>query len=187
MRWEDLFDDLEGQAEFMERAERDAEVADRTRSEVGQITLLSRLRSNEGRDVSIRLTGGAAMSGNLVRLGADWMLLTCPREVVVPLHAVAAVVDLPWDSVSPHGVEPIASRLTMSTVFRAMAADRARITVMLADQSTVSGTPDRVGRDFVDLAIHHGDEAPRVAAVSMRTTVAYLAISAVTRDQPSWA
>jgi hypothetical protein len=187
MRWEDLFDDLEGQAEFMERAERDAEVADRTRSEVGQVTLISRLRSNEGREVSLRLMGGPAISGTLLRLGVDWMLLTCPREVVVPLAGIATVANLPWDSVSPHGVGAVASRLTLSTVLRAMAVQRARITVMLSDQSTVSGTPDRVGRDFLDLAVHHGDEAPRAAAVSMRVTVPYGAISAVMRDQGSWA
>ncbi len=93
MRWEDLFDDLEGQAESLERAEREAEVADRTRSEVGQLTLMGRLRSNEGREISLRLTGGASLSGTLVRLGADWMLLTCPREVVVPLAAVATVAS----------------------------------------------------------------------------------------------
>jgi hypothetical protein len=187
MRWEDLFDDLEGQAEFLERAERDAEVAERTRSEVGQITLISRLRSNEGREVSLRLIGGLTISGTLVRLGVDWMLLTCPREVVVPVAGVATVANLPWDSVSPHGVEVVSSRLTLSTVFRAMAIERARITVMMSDQSTVSGTPDRVGRDFLDLAIHHGDQAPRAAAVSMRVTVPYGAISAVMRDQGSWA
>lgn len=187
MRWEDLFDDLEGQAESLERAEREAEVADRTRSEVGQITLISRLRSHVGGELSIQLVGGASFSGSLVRLGADWMLLACPREVVVPLAGVATVANLPWESVSPHGVEMVASRLTLSTVFRAMAVDRARITLRLTDQTTVSGTPDRVGRDCVDLAVHHGDEAPRAAAISMRTTVPYSAIIAVMRDPGTWA
>jgi hypothetical protein len=187
MRWEELFDDLEGQAESLERVEREAEVADRTRSELGQITLISRLRSNEGRGVSLRLTGGASFSGTIVRLGADWMLLSCPGEVVVPLTGVATVANLPWSSMSPYGVEAVTSRLTLSSVFRAMAVDRARITIALCDQSTVSGTPDRVGRDFVDVAVHHGDEAPRTSAISMRTTVAYSAISAVLRDPGTWA
>ena len=61
MRWEDLFDDLEGQAESLQRVERDAEVADRTRAEVGQLTLMSRLRSNEGREIALRLTSGASI------------------------------------------------------------------------------------------------------------------------------
>jgi hypothetical protein len=187
MRWDDLFDDLEAQADFLVRSERDAEVADRTRAEIGQTTLVSRLRSSAGRRLSLRLTGGAAVSGVVVRLGVDWLLLSCPREVVVPVAGVATVTDLPWDSMSPHGVEPVASRLTLSSVLRAIAVDRAHITVLLSDQSTVSGTPDRVGRDFVDLAVHAGDESPRASAVSARETVAYAAISAVMRDQGSWA
>jgi hypothetical protein len=186
VRWEDLFEDLEGQAESWERAEREAEVADRTRSEVGRLTLMSRLRSSEGRDISLRLRGGVTISGRLVRLGVDWMLLSCPHEVVVPLRGIAAVANLPFDAVSPHGLGEVASRLTLSSVFRAMAVDRVRITVLLDDQTSVSGTPDRVGQDFVDLALHHGDEPPRTAAVSMRTTVSYGAVSAVMRDQGSW-
>lgn len=187
MRWQDLFDDLEGQAASWQRAERDAEVADRTRSEVGQLTLLNRLRSNEGRRVSLRLLGGESAAGDVVRLGVDWVLLACPHEVVVPVAAIATAANLPWETVSPEGVGVVASRLTLSSVFRAMAIDRARVTVLLRDLATVSGTPDRVGRDFLDIAVHHEDEAPRATAVSMRTTVAFGAVSAVTRDREAWA
>lgn len=187
MRWQDLFDDLEGQAQSWQRAERDAEVADRTRAEVGQITLLNRLRSNEGRRVSVRLVGGGSASGDVVRVGVDWVLLACPHEVVVPVAAIATAANLPWEAVSPEGVAVVTSRLTLSSAFRAIAVGRARVTVLLRDQSTVSGTPDRVGRDFVDIAVHHEDEAPRTCLVSMRTTIAFGAISAVTRDQGTWA
>lgn len=187
MRWQDLFDDLEGQAESWQRTERDAEVADRTRAEVGQLTLLSRLRSNVGRQVSVRLVGGGSASGKVERLGVDWVLLACPQEVVVPLAAIATAANLPWDAVSPAGIEVVASRLSLSSVFRSMAVDRARVTVLLRDQSSVSGTPDRVGRDFVDIAVHHEDEAPRADRVSMRTTIAFAAVSAVTRGRGTWA
>jgi hypothetical protein len=186
MRWEELFDDLEGQADALQRADRDAEVADRTRAEVGQVTLLSRLRALEGDSVSVRLGNGDALSGTLVRLGVDWMLLACPQEVVVPMTGIATLDDLPWHSVSAAGVGVVASRLTLSSAFRAMAVDRARITIRLHDGTSVSGTPDRVGKDFVDLALHHEDQGPRIRAVSRRTTVAYLAVSAVVRDPSSW-
>jgi len=187
MRWEELFHDLEGQAAALERAERDAEVADRTRAEIGRITLMGRLRSHEGRELTLRLTCGTRISGTVRRLGSDWLLIAGQREVVVPLGAVATVDNLPWDAVSPAGVGAVPGRLTLSSVFRAMAVDRARITLSLRDQTTVSGTPDRVGQDFVDLAIHHGDETPRPGSVSMRTTVAYSAINAVTRWSGTWA
>lgn len=186
MRWEELFDDLEGQAEAWQRAERDAEVADRTRAEVGQVTVMSRLRSHEGGDLSARLSNGTTLAGTLVRLGVDWLLLACPHEVVVPVSGIATVSNLPWEATSPNGVGAVASRLTLSSVFRAMAVDRTRVTVQLNDRTSVSGTPDRVGRDFVDLALHHEDQAPRVAEISRRTTVVYAAISAVVRDPSTW-
>jgi hypothetical protein len=186
VRWEDLFADLEAQAESWERAERDAEVADRTRAEVGQLGLVSRLRANEGRQLSLRLLGGIGVSGVLNRLGVDWLLLADTHELVVPLAAVATVANLPLDTTSPQGAGVVASRLTLSSVLRAIARDRARVTVTLRDQTTVSGTPDRVGRDFVDLAVHHEDTPPRVAEISMRTTIAVAAISVVTRDRGTW-
>lgn len=187
MRWTDLFDDLEGRGDALCRAERDVEVADRTRSEVGQLTLLNRLRASVGRQVSLRLAGAVTVVGTLERVGADWLLLTSPNEVVVPMAAVSSVANLPLDATSPQGVAVVASRLTFASALRAIAVDRARVTVMLADGSTVSGTPDRVGGDFVDIAVHHLDEAPRPAAVTMRTTVAYAAITRVTRESGGWA
>ena len=187
MRWSDLFDDLEGVGDAIGRAERDAEVADRTRAEIGQLTLLNRFHSSVGSQISLRLTGSVAVTGTLERVGADWLLLNTPNEVVVPIAAVSSAANLSVHSVSRQGVSAVASRLTLSSALRAMTTDRARVTVMLTDGSTVSGTPDRVGSDFLDIAVHHLDEAPRAAAVTMRTTVAYAAILRVTRETTGWA
>ncbi|MGI8701840.1 MAG: hypothetical protein ACR2JU_11645 [Nocardioidaceae bacterium] len=187
MRWTDLFADLEAEVGALERSELHAEVADRTRAEVGQVTLLNRLRSDVGSEVSLRLSGAVTVVGTLERVGADWLLVTSPNEVVVPMAAVSSVANLPLDAVSPEGLSPVASRLTFSSALRAIAVDRARVTVMLTDGTTVAGTPDRVGHDFLDIAVHHLDEAPRSSAVTMRTTVAYAAITRVTRESRGWA
>ena len=57
MSWEhDLFallDDLEGQAAAAWEADREAELADRARTEYGTVTLASRLMASRGRDVSL--------------------------------------------------------------------------------------------------------------------------------------
>ena len=45
----DLLDDLEGQAEALYAAERDAELADRSRAEYASVTLESRLMASTGR------------------------------------------------------------------------------------------------------------------------------------------
>ncbi|MDX6308968.1 MAG: hypothetical protein QOI06_2014 [Nocardioidaceae bacterium] len=187
MRWSELFDDLEARADSLVRAERETEVADRTRAEIGRLVLLNRLRSGVGRELSLRVLGCGAVIGTLERVGTDWLLLTCPQEIVVPVAAVATVVDLPWESVSPEGVGAVTSRLTLASAMRALAVDRARVVVVLRDGTSFSGTPDRVGGDFLDIAVHQGDSAPRAAAVTMRATVAYEAISKVVREAAAWA
>src|SRR3954452_17255126 len=118
MRWTELFDDLEGEASALQRAERNSEVADRTRAEVGRLTLLNRLRSSTGREVSLFLTGTGHVSGLLERVGVDWLLLTGGQDVLVPMAAVAFVADLPHESVSPAAVGAVASRLTFSSALR---------------------------------------------------------------------
>jgi hypothetical protein len=149
---------------------------------VGRLTLLNRLRSNLGREVSLVLTGAGPVSGRIERVGVDWALLSGPQDVLVVMAAVASVADLPRESVSPSAVGAVASRLTFASALRAIAVDRSRVTMVLTDGTSVAGTPDRVGADFVDVAVHPDDVAPRATAVTKRTTVAYRAISTVVRE-----
>lgn len=187
MRWSELFDDLEGRADSLVRAERETEVADRTRAEIGRLTMLNRLRSRVGGELSLRVLGCGTVIGRLERMGTDWLLLTCPQEVVVPVAAVTTVVNLPWASVSSEVVGSVASRLTLASAMRALAVDRAKVVVVLRDGTSFSGTPDRVGGDFFDIAVHQVDAAPRAAAVTMRATIAYEAIGKVVREAGGWA
>jgi hypothetical protein len=183
VRWEDLFADLEGQAEALERQEMDAELVERTRAELSQVTLLSRLRAQLAQEVVLTVRGVGPLSGRLTQVGADWLLLSTPEEVVVPVAAIAAVTALPPDSVSSEGVSHIAGRIRMTTALRAIAIDRDAVTVLMRDGQALTGTPDRVGADFVDLAVHELDEAPRRATVRKRVTVSLEAISAVRRSR----
>lgn len=186
MRWDELFADLEGQAAALERVELTAEIADRTRSELGRLTLLNRLRSNVGGRLHLRLAGGSEAAGDLLRVGADWLLIALPEEALVPYSAVEAAHNLALESVSPGAVGPVESRLTLAAAVRALAVDRARVTVVLRSGGSISGTPDRVGRDFVDVAVHGADEAPRWTQVTRRTTVAFDAVVMVVRDSSPW-
>ncbi len=186
MRWQDLFADLEGQAQAFEKAELDAEVADRTRVEVGQLTLLNRLRAQLNEHVDLTVSGAGPMRGRLTQVGANWLLLSTPDEVVVPAAAITAVSNLPLSAVSPEGAGHIAGRLRMTTALRAIAIDRSAVTVLFRGGGTVTGTPDRVGADFVDLAVHEPGEAPRRSTVRGRLTVAFDAIGTVRRSGQGW-
>ncbi|MBA3232334.1 MAG: hypothetical protein H0T17_00050, partial [Propionibacteriales bacterium] len=75
MRWERLFDDLEGQARALEDAERESEILDRTRGELAQVLLVNRLRAQLGERVQLQVSGVGPLAGILTRLGTDWLLL----------------------------------------------------------------------------------------------------------------
>ena len=92
---------------------------------------------------------------------ADWALVATPAETIVVLDALIAAVELGMAAVSDTGVDPVASRVGMGPVWRAIARDRTPVSIQLRDGSTVTGTPDRVGADFVDVACHELGAAPR--------------------------
>ena len=71
MRWEerllDLFDDLEQQAEGLALAERDALVAEQSRSEYAAVALADRLHASVGTRLLLDVGGFGALDGRLVR------------------------------------------------------------------------------------------------------------------------
>jgi hypothetical protein len=58
-----------------------------------------------------------------------------------------------------------------------LARDRAGVSVVLRDASTLSGTLDRVGADHVDVAEHAPGEARRAAAVRQVRVVPLMALA----------
>ena len=75
MRWDELFADLEAQAEALQVAERDAEVAELTRLETSRLTLASRLRPRGGQPGPAALPGRNDAGRPAQRVRAGWLLL----------------------------------------------------------------------------------------------------------------
>jgi hypothetical protein len=186
MRWQALFADLEGQARAWEVVERDTEVADRTRAELAQVSLLRRLHRNVGRPVRMQVVGPGEVSGRLERLGLDWVLLTTPDETVVVTAAISAVFNLPVESTAAEGISEVRSRTGLTSVLRAIARDRSSVVVGLRQGLSLLGTPDRVGADWFDLAVHEAGQAPRLRSVRSRLTVPFAAIATVRRGRSGW-
>ena len=87
----DLLDDLEGQAEALYAAERDAELADRSRAEYAAVTLAGRLMASVGRDVLLDVDGTGPVRGELRRVGTGWCLVSGDAgDWLVPLGAIMA-------------------------------------------------------------------------------------------------
>jgi hypothetical protein len=174
MRWGALFADLEAQLEAADQAELAGEVADRSRREVAAQRVVDRLRSALGATLTLRLAGGATVTGTLAVVGPDWLLLTGePTDALVPLGAVTSYAGLPAFAVEPSEVGAVESRLGLAYALRGVARDRAPVALLLGDGSTVAGTIDRVGTDFVDVAEHPLGEARRATVVQSVRTVPF--------------
>jgi hypothetical protein len=172
-RWERLFADLEAVAEYDGRAELAAEIADRTRGEVGRFRLTDRLRATVGHEVSLVLRTDQPAVGIVREVGPDWVLLAehQAREVLVPLAAVCQVLGLGDLSAQPVSEGRVAAKLDLRYALRRLARDRAPLTVTVLDGGVLHGTCDRVGADFVEFAEHAPGEPRRAVAVRRVTTV----------------
>lgn len=181
MRWDDLFRDLEGQLEAAEVAEVAAEVADRTRRESARLRLVDRLRPAVGHEVRLQVRGGGHVAGRLDHVGAQWVLVaeTAGRQALVPLTAVLAVAGVGVLSSPPDVEERVFDRLGLGSALRAIARDRAPVTLGLVDGSSLTGTVDRVGADFLELAEHGAGEPRRRGEVSGVRVVPFEALASL--------
>jgi small nuclear ribonucleoprotein (snRNP)-like protein len=178
-RWAALFADLEGELAAAEAAELDAEVRDRARREVARLFLADRLAPAIGHPVTVVTAAGTTIRGTLEDAAPEWLLVTeAPaREVLVPASGVLTIDGLGALSEEPTRT---ARKLTLGYALRGLARRRTGVTVTLTNGATLTGTLDRVGGDFAELAEHPPGEARRPGNVARTRTIPYAAIAAVT-------
>jgi hypothetical protein len=183
VRWDDLFADLEAQADALAVAERAAEVDERTRIEIGALGLGARLRAAVGTPVQVQLVGGLAVSGRLDRIGPDWLLLdeSAGREALLARSAVLFVSGLGRAADAPGSEGAVEARLLLRSALRGIARDRSPVRLHLVDGTVLDATPDRVGGDFLDVALHAPGEPRRRGDVRGVRTVPIAAVAAVRR------
>jgi hypothetical protein len=186
MRWEALFADLEMQWEAAEAAEMDAELADRSRREVGYLRLVDRLRPAVGSTVRCAIIGmveRVVVTGRLVSVGSDWLLVeeSAAQEALIPMRSVLSLQGLGGESRQPGHEGPVASRLDLRYALRRIVRDRSMCTVVFADGSVLTGTPARVGDDFIEIVEHPGGEFRRPRDARSLHTIPLIAIAFVRR------
>ncbi len=182
MRWDRLFTDLEARFDELADAESAAESADRERVAVGVVRTIQRLSGSIDRPIRVRLAGGGSVGGVLRAVGPDWLLLTegQGRDCLVALSAVTAVEGL-TASTGPE-ISGLALRLDLRRALRGLARDRSPVAVALTGWAAgssgsdagaygpigageLTGTIDRVGADFIELAAHAAWEPRRAGTV----------------------
>jgi hypothetical protein len=75
----------------------------------------------------------------------------------------------------------VAGRLGLRSVLRGIARDRSAVRIELVDGTTVDATIDRVGADFVEVAVHPAGEPRRRADVRDVEVIPFGAVAAVRR------
>ena len=155
VRWDELFADLEAQLSAAHADASRAELGELVRAERATVHLVDRLRATRGHPVRLHvgdLPGerAAVVAGQLVDVGADWLLVLEPgaRQNLVPLGAVQALEGV-TAHVSPAAGE-VERRLGLGAALRALGRDRVQVQVQTAGRTGV-GRIDRVGADHVDL------------------------------------
>ncbi|GAA1501787.1 hypothetical protein [Nocardioides humi] len=159
MGWEDelfaLFDDLEDQASALYAAERDLEVADRSRAEYRQVTLSSRLMASVGDEVTLGILGVGSVTGTVERVAADWLLVSAGdhaghHDWVVDRTAVVTVEGASDRAVPEVAWSPL-TRLGLGSALRRIADAGEPCLLHLRDGSRHDGVLGRVGADFCEL------------------------------------
>ena len=194
VRFDNLFDDLEGQLENELNLD-DIEVkAEEERLRLGRMSLrdrivaIQRAESNHSAySIRVQLIDGSTVGLRPSTVGRDWFSAELIDEgsatatCIVPFGAVAGVlltreqVALSLREARPtvSGEPPLAARLTLSFVLRDLCRRRASVEARESAgpghpsaHGATHGTIDRVGRDHFDLAVHEPGSARREKVVS---------------------
>jgi hypothetical protein len=173
MRWDQLFDDLEAQFDDLADAEMRAELGDRQRVAAGAISMVERLSGASGRQVRCRTAAGITLAGRLSRVGPDWLLIeeSPGRDAVLAMRAVTAIEGL--SAATGPAMTGLDLRLNLRHAARGLARDRSPVSMVVSGgvgepaglYTEITGTLDRVGADFMELAVHAPWEPRRNASV----------------------
>jgi hypothetical protein len=189
MRWDNLFDDLEGQLEQELEAEGLDLHAEEERLRLGRMTLRDRIvalhearEGDAGSRVRLVLSSGEGITLRTVTIGRDWISADVIEDsarraqCIVPIAAIASLSLSPAQSLAsvaattdPARERSLASRISLAFVLRDLCRRRAAVAVQTA-VGPLHGTIDRVGRDHFDLAVHEPGE-PRRSSVVVQSRI----------------
>jgi hypothetical protein len=146
------------------------------------IGLADRLRGSLGRTIGVHLVSGSALTGTLSHVGAESLLIDeVAHQVLIPFAAVSHYSGVGRTAVCESSV--VRAKVGLASALRGLARDRAALTVLLAKGESgelrIPGVIDRVGRDYIDLAVTPPGEARRASNIIDVATVPFGALRAL--------
>lgn len=192
MRFDLLFDDLEGQLESQLAAEGAQQRGEEERLRAARTTLRERLGVLAGTPaagIRLRLIDGSAVELTLATVGRDWLAAQLPGggECVVPLGSIASVAMSAAQLAAsrermpepqPGAPGPLTAKIGIGVVLRDLARRRVPVDVLTrAEPAPAHGTIDRVGADHLDLAVHERGAVRRESSVLEHRVVSLAAIT----------
>lgn len=181
MRWAALFEDLEGQLAAAEQLDLASEVSERARMDQAAISLADRLRGQIGCLLRARVQADETFDGRLVHVGSEWLVLEAgPRSVLIPMAATMAFRGLGRSTSMEQSFSE--NKLKLTSALRALSRDRTLLSVHMKEsgrEGAATGTIDRVGNDFIEVAVVPSGEYRRARNVSEVVTVPLHAIGAI--------
>ncbi|HET7415289.1 MAG TPA: hypothetical protein VFI97_06285 [Arthrobacter sp.] len=185
MRWAALFADLEAQYASTDHLTLESEVAERARMDQSALTLNERLRGQTGAMLKVRTSSDETFEGLLTHVGTEWVVLhSGRRSVLVPLHS--AVLFHGLGRATATASSTIESKLRLTSALRALSRDRAALTIHLpcgGASGALHGIIDRVGSDFIEVALIPRGEYRRAGSVVEVVALPLQSIIAVVSQQ----
>lgn len=191
MRFDLLFDDLEGQLETQLAADEAQQRIEAERLRAARTGLRERLAvlaAGHGGGIRLRLVDGTAVEIEPGTVGADWLAGALPggAQAIVPVAAIASL-SLSAEQARASRARPpeparpdLTAKLAIGVVLRDLARRRVPVDVLIAGEpGATHGTIDRVGLDHIDLAVHGRGVARRETSVAEHRVVALASVAMV--------
>jgi hypothetical protein len=174
MRWQELFDDLGAQLDHEAAVVRSAEADDDLRVARSRLTLTAWM-ATAGTELTVSMRDGTTVVGCVASYGEDWVVVRDGRGDVVVL--VGSVTSASRAGSAPAAlVAPSArSSLSLRTVLRGHVRRRAAVSVGTLT-GVVRGTPDAVGAEHLEVAVHDLDVPRRADGVRAIAVLPFAAI-----------
>ena len=176
-----VFDELEAEFEAGLRQEAEQETVAAVRAELGSTVLWEQLARRLDSDM-VAIAGGRVLRGSAVASYPEFLVLRADdgaEHLIRYGPAVSIVLPAEPPPLRPTP-GPAVRRYQLALALRELARRRDPVRVDLGDGTSVDGTIEAVGSDYLEIAEHDPGEARRRAAVRARRFVGFAAIVAVT-------